>query len=331
MPLLFASIGVRKGSNRTDDKVIMEFKQVTPEGAELSFDNTTVTIPPDALSQETSVTLSLANSKQLIPMLKASGWEKIVKLATAIHVDCNPSIDHFSKPIKITTRLPEESEVEATSLVRLMHSNYLRHWEDITDDILSKIAIRGDEVSIETNLTGWLAVSVIHFNPSMIAQMVLKSISIEPVLMRFSVFGYIDTEQKSIQVVVSAVPCTSSEEPLHRDMEKPSENISPISFPHVVQAYPNEKLRLEILGNFEPDASHSEDNLSFDMVMQQKHNQILSKWIKSTAPPEAPLCGKLKVSLCRNSTNSWESIAHIGLSMRSGCSSSSASSASDHN
>lgn len=310
-----------------EDKALKEFKNVTPEGAELVFRNITVIVPPHAITHDTDITIRLSDSKHLIPMLKASGWEKIVQLAATVHLECNPPMDHFNHPIKITTELPEESKVDCSSVVRLMHSNYLRHWEDITDCALSKISIEGDKVHIETNLTGWLAISIIKFNASMIAQMVLKSISIEPVMMRFSVFGLIDAENKSIQVVIFAVPCTASEEPIYRDLNKPANSVS-ISFPHVVQAYPNERLRLEIQGKFDPDTSQSEEDLFFEMDMQQKQNQILTKWIKSTSASDMPLSGKLKISSCRNSADKWESIAHIGLSMRSMCVSSSGSSAS---
>ena len=248
-------------------------------------------------------------------MLKASGWAKIVQVATAIHVECNPPIDHFKKPIQIKTKLPEGTKLGPSSLVRLMHSNYLRHWEDITDDVLSKIRVSGEDVYIETNLQGWLAVSVIQFDASMIAQMVLKSISIEPIMIKFSVFGYMDTERKSMQLAIFAVPCKASEEPIHKDVEKPG-NFIPISFPHVVQAFPNEKLQLSIEGTFEPDVSLGEKSLTFEIDVQQKHNQIHTKWVKSTCACDLPPSGKLSVSSCRNNSGSWESIASISLSMR---------------
>lgn len=313
----------------------MEFKAVGPEGAELVLESTKVTVPAGALSRQTDITLSLADSRHLIPMLKASGWEKIVQLATAVHIECNPPLEHFDRPISIVTSLPEEGEKSMSdrnsSMIRLMHSNYLRHWEDITDDVFSRVGVEGDEVRMETNLTGWVAISVIQFNASMIAQMVLKSISIEPVMVRLSAYGFMDAERRSVQVAVFAMPCNSSEEPIHKELSKP-ENFVPISFPHVVQAYPNERLRMEIQGQFEPDASLGEESLVFEMEMTQKHNQILSKWVRSTASPDAPFSGKLRVSSCRSSSGKWETVASIGLSMRSGCGgSSSNSSASDHN
>lgn len=315
-----------------EEKLVEEFKDITPEGGELKHKDVCVVIPPNALTQGTSISLSKADSKHLIPMLKASGWEKIVQVVSAIHIECNPPVDHFNKPIEITTSLPVDTKIGSSSLIRLVHSNYLRHWEDITDDVFSKISVSGSKVSIKTNLPGWLAVSMIQFDASMIAQMVLKSISIEPILLRLSVFGFVDAERKSIQVAIFAVPCKSNEEPIHKDMEKP-ENFVAVSFPHVVQAYPNERLRLDFQGNFEPDASVGEEDLSFEMDVQQKHNQIHTKWVKSSSDLGLPLSGKLKISSCRNNLNSWECIANISLSMRSATAavvSSSASNASGH-
>lgn len=307
------------------------FKDVSLDGRELTFKGTKVIVPPNALSQPTTISLSQADSKHLMPMLKASGWDKVVQVATAVHIECNPPLDYFEKPIQITTRLPADMKPGTHSLVRLMHSNYLRHWEDITDDILSKISVNNDEVHIETNLSGWLAISMIQFDASMIAQMVLKSISIEPIMLRLSVFGYADTERKSIQLAVFVVPCKGNEDPIHKEIDKPV-HFSPISFPHVVQAYPNERLQLAISGSFESDTSLGEESLVFEMDVQTKHNQIYTKWVKLITDSDVPLSGKLKISSCRNSKNLWEAISDVTLSMRStsALSSSGASSPSDH-
>lgn len=316
----------KRGSSKIEEQSVEEFKAVSLEGQELTFKGMTVIIPPKALTLPTNISLSQADSEDLIPMLKATGWEKIVQVATAIHIECNPPLDQFSQPIKITTKLPKSMNIGPNSVMRLMHSNYLRHWEDITDDILTKISIEGDQVHIETNLSGWLAISMIQFDASMIAQMVLKSISIEPIILRLSVFGYDDSERKSIQMAVFVVPCKENEDPIHREIEKP-ENFVPISFPHVIQAYPNERLRLDIQGSFEPDKAHCEESLAYEMMVQQKHSMIYTKWVKYMDVSGQPLSGKLKISSCRSSEDLWENISEVTISIRN---SSSASSASDH-
>lgn len=301
---------------RLEDKAVEEFKDISLEGKELSFRGTTVIIPPNTLFQPTTISLSLADSKHLIPMLKASGWDKVVQVATAIHIDCNPPLDRFSKPIQIVTKLPKDMKMGPNSIVRLMHSNYLRHWEDITDDVLSKVSVEGEDVRMETNLPGWLAISMIQFDASMIAEMVLKSISVEAIMLRLSVFGFVDMERESIQLAVFVVPCKGNEEPIHKEVEKPV-HFAPIAFPHVIQAYPNERLQLTLSGNFKPDASLGDESLLFEMDVQTKHNQIHTKWVKSTTSADTPLSGKMKVSSCRNNRSLWETIADVSLSMRS--------------
>lgn len=310
-----ACLHTGKRAQRIEDQAIEDFKDITLEGKELTFKGTKVIIPPNALFQPTTISLSLAESKHLIPMLKASGWDQVVQVATAIHIDCNPPLDHFSKPLQIVTKLPRDMKLGANSIVRLMHSNYLRHWEDITDDVLSKISIEGEDVHMETNLPGWLAISMIQFDASMIAQMVLKSISVEAIMLRLSVFGFVDSERKSTQLAVFVVPCKGNEDPIHKEIDKPV-HFTPISFPHVIQAYPNERLQLTISGSFEADASLGEESLEFELNVQTKHNQIYTKWVKSTTSVDIPLSGKMKVSSCRNNKSAWETIADVSLSMR---------------
>lgn len=316
----------KRGSTKIDESV-EEAVTITPDGGEISLKGTTVTVPEGAVKQDTSVSLLLADNKHLIPMLKASGWEKIVHILTAIHIDCSPPTDHFDKPVSVLIKLPAAPKLGSNGLIRLMHSNYLRHWEDITDDVFSSVSITGDKVRIQTNLPGWLAVSVIQFDATMIAQMVLKSITVDPVLLRLNTYGFIDAERNSFQIALFVVPCKSNEEPIHREIDKPK-NFSPISFPHTIQAYPNERLRVEILGAFEPDRSLSETDLFFEMDVQQKHNQIHTKWIKMTSSGDQLLSGKMKISTCRSSLELWEPIASISLSMSN--STRTPSSSSDH-
>lgn len=303
---------------------------VSPAGSVLAFKNTVVVIPKQAVKEDTWVTFSSSDTKHLTSMLKASGWEKIVQVVIAFHIETSTSMTKFDIPIQINTPLPDDVKLGPNSLIRLMHSNYLRHWVDITGD-MAKISItpESNKMEIETNRPGWLAVSIIEFDASMIAQMVLKYISIEPTILRFSVYGFLDTERQSMQVAVSIVPCKPNEEPLFKDFEKPN-NFIRISFPHVIQAYPNEKLRMEIQGSsFEPDTSLGEEDLIFEMGVQQKHNDLKTKWIKLNSPADQPICGKMKITSCRGNSDTWEMIAHMNLSTRTTCMASSSSSSSE--
>ena len=306
-----------------NDKILEHSNSITTEGGDFTFAGIQVTVPPGAVSNTTNISFSSSDTKHLMPMLKASGWAKIVQVVTALHVECSPPIDTFNKAIEISTIAPEEAMVNSHCLVRLMHSNYLRHWQDVTDNALSGVTLSDGKIHMKTNLTGWLAVSVIQFDASLIAQMVLKSISIEPILLRLSVYCYHDTERGSVQIAVFLVPCDQNDS--HSKDQIP-ENFVPASFPHTFQAYPNEKLRLEMQGNFEPDVKLGDTDLLFEVNVQNKYSNTYTKWVKMTSVgSDQLLCGKLSVSMCRNQNSSWENIAHVSLAMRSGGTSSSSS------
>lgn len=304
-----------------EEKMVEE--TISPKGNVLHFKDTVVVIPPRAVKQEMPVTLSSSDTQHLTHMLQASGWEKIVQIVIALHIDTSVSMGRFDKPVQITSPLPKGIKLRENSLLHLMHSTYLRHWEDITTNTLSKVSVdpKSNKLDIETDFSGWLAVSVIDLDASLITEMVLRCISIKPMMMRFSVYGFLDAERQSVQVAVFIVPCNHNEEPLYKDFNRP-ENFVPISFPQVIQAYPNEKMRLEIQGSdFEPDTSLGEDNLMFDVGVQQSHNEVLTKWIKLTSPTNQPLSGKLKITSCRGNTDAWETIAHMNLSTHTACAS----------
>lgn len=293
-------------------------EMVPASGRVLAFKDTVVVIPPNSVKADTLVSVSSFDTKQLTSMLRASGWETIVQVAAAFHIETSSKATStlFHCPIHIETPVLCDVDIGANSLVRLMHSNYLRHWVDITDDVCSKVSVNSSsgKLDIETNLSGWLAVSVIEFDASLISQMVLKYISVEPATFRFSAFCFLDMERGSMQVAVYIVPCKPNEEPLHKDLSKP-DNFIPMSFPHVIQAYPSERLRIEIHGrNFEPDRQNGEDSLTFDVEVQQIHNDILTKWVKlTTSLADEPISGKMRVSR-ENSASGWDTIAHMNLS-----------------
>ena len=310
------------------DRQQQESETVGPEGGILSYQAITVTIPPGALKSSVSVALSKPDKKRLDTILQSNGWDKTVTILTAFHVQCNGTTDHFEKPVEVSCLLPTEPKVGASSLVRLLKSNYLRQWQDITEDTYSRVSVAGKEISITTDHTGWLAVTVVQLDPSKIAQLAMCTLSNEPIMLQFNVYGQMFPDNV-IQIAVFMLPCRANEEPIHPHNQKP-EHHSPISFPHTVQAWPGERLRLELKGKFSPDTSSAETDLCYEFEVQRTHNRICEKWVKLTSKIGQPLCGKLIVSSCRNSGSTWESITEVLLSTRTGYTSSSPSSGSDN-
>ena len=216
----------------------------------------------------------------------------------------------------MTCSLPTEPKLVSPSLVRLLKSNYLRQWKDITDDARSRVSIIGKEISITTDHTGWLAVAAVQLDPSKIVQLAMRTLSNEPIILKLSVYGQMYPDNV-MQIAVFVDPCRPNEEPLHPNSHKP-ENHSPIAFPHTIQAWPGERLRLQLKGKFSPDTSSAERDLCYEFEVQGTHNRICEKWVKLTSKVGEPLCGKLLVSSCQNPAGTWESVTEILLSSRTG-------------
>jgi len=141
---------------------------------------------------------------------------------------------------------------------------------------------------------------------SKIAQMAMRSLSVEPIMLNFSVYCQSFPDDIN-QIAVFVVPCKANGEPIHHDNLKPQHHVT-IAFPHTVQAWQGEKLRLDLRGRFEPDTSSGERNLSYEFEVQQTHNRIFEKWVELTSKADQSLSGKLIVSACRHADNEWESI-----------------------
>ena len=281
------------------------------------YNSTIITVPPDALKTATKITVSKPDKKQLDSMLQSTGWDNTVQIVTAMHLQCNMAADHFEKPITVQSSLPEPLLIGSKSVIRLLQSNYLRHWQDITDDLHSQVSVSGNQVHISTDRMGWLAVTLVQLDVSKIAQMAMKSLSIDPVVLRFSVYSQTYPDDV-IQIAVFVVPCKANGEPLHQEDLKPQHHV-PIAFPHTVQAWPGERLQLALQGNFAPDASAGQKDLNYEFDVQQTHNRICEKWVKLTSESDQLLSGKLTVSrFCQCEDKVWESITEMNLSNRSG-------------
>ena len=145
----------------------------------------------------------------------------------------------------------------------------------------------------------------------------MKSLSIDPVVLRFSVYGQTYPDDV-IQIAIFVVPCKANGDPLHQEDLKPQHHV-PIAFPHIVQAWPGERLQLALQGNFVPDASAGQKDLNYEFEVQQTHNRICEKWVKLTSESDQLLSGKLTVSrFCRCEDKVWESITEMNLSNRNG-------------
>ena len=262
----------------------------------------------------------------------------MVHLSTAMHIECAPFMERFEKPVEITTVMNEGIALGSCSLVRLLQSKYLRHWQDITDDVKSKLTIMGDKLCITTDQTGWLVVTTVQYDISQIAQLAMRSLSADPITLQISTYGLMDTENSSIQVAIFVTPCGSPNDMANSDTTNKPQHHRPIAFPHTIQAYPGEKLQLRLQGTFEPDEQMGEKNLYFEFEVQQNFQRILEKWLKTTPSSGGGIAssvhrsrafsGKLIICSCRNVKQKWEPISEINLSAKTGHSTTSTNSSS---
>ena len=312
---------------------------IQSDGGKITYKSAELTIPPGAVRESTQVTLSTPDCQQLRTLLKSQGWDKMVHLSAAMHIQCTPFMERFQKPVEITTTLCDSIALGPCTLVRLLQSKYLRHWQDITDDVKTNVTVLGNKLTVATDQTGWLAVATVQYDVSLIAQLAMRSLSAEPITLQLGTYGLMDTENSSVQVAIFVTPCSSSDDAAKSENSQKPQNHRPIAFPHTIQAYPGEKLQLVLQGGFEPDQQMGEKNLYFEFEVQQNFQRILEKWLKINTPlslsnrnmidHSKSLSGKLTVNSCRNAMQKWEPIAEINLSTKASYSTASSSSGSD--
>ena len=293
------------------------------EGGFLSHQSTTLLVPRGSLKSQATITLSGHDHRQLQAMLASTGWEKTVSIVCAVHVECETAMSRFKTPVQIKTLLPPEysnsrrkSLQFMTSLPLLLHSNYLRKWEDITHDTASSVRFTEGAVEIASDRTGWLAVALLDVDPVRIASMAMQALSIAPITLQVSVFGQ-QFPDDVMQITVLMSPLKDGQE-AQGDSGSVSEykgtiDHAQISFPHLVQAYPGEQLRCQLKGCFEPDTNSGETNLDFRFKATQSHDSLSGKFVHLTVP--FPKCrgGKMVISRHLGTDRNWEDIADVSI------------------
>eukprot|EP00731_Ephydatia_muelleri_P001488 Em0001g1488a len=312
-------------------------------GGSLLGEGVTLDIPPEALQQEVKITVATTDMRQLQSMLCSKGWDQTVSIVTALEVHCTPPIEQFERPVEISAIVPAHHVplLLGNPQLCLMHSKYMRHWQDITTESSSSIKVikdndggggggSGTRIRIQTDHLGFLAVTWVNLDPFKIAQIAMRSLVAEPVVIQISSSAELFLDDNAAQLVVSIQPCKPHGEPLVPSSIKLQDH-TPISFPHTVQAYVGEKLRLSLAGHFEAHEGYGETDLNFACDVSASINQMFEKWVRLQTGK--PLTGKLLVSCCRGPPGgqggggpaSYEVLTEINISTRTGmrCSSSS--------
>lgn len=281
-------------------------KEVYPTGDALDLYNISLMIPGGALPQPANITLSHLNQDEIHQSIQSSVWSSMLNIIAAISIQCSPPIERFDKPVVATIILPIETSYSTP--LRLLQSNYMSTWIDITDDPHTEVTLENGRLTLRTDNIGWLIVASLQFDITKIMPIAIKSVfSEELISMDVNAYGYIFPDSMHAQVSVFITP--------HKD--NPRSQTPPghrqIAFPHTFKAYKNQKVRIVLQGKFEPDTEAGQTSLQADLNVDGDMMDIVEKTVK-LLPESKGLYGKLTLSTFCTVHKIWEKIQDINLS-----------------
>ena len=284
-------------------------KTVTSAGDLIKLDETSIVIPKDALTNDTKVTLSNMSRTEIHQALQNSPWASMLSVVSAFNICCSPPIVQFNYPI-ISTITLKEDQPSPRPPFRLLQSNYLNNWADITDDPNTMVTVSDSILTVKTSHTGWLLVATMCLDISQIMQMAMKSVfSEEPVTLQVNVFGRM-VPGNSAEITAYLTPATKEDSTLNQKKEPPSDAHKQISYPHSFKAYKGQRIRLELQGNFE-----NKGYLVSEHIIDGQLETIMSKDAQFASSKS--LNGKLVISKYCNVHGKWEIAQEVGLSLSS--------------
>ena len=289
-------------------------KEVPVSGDDgMSLNNISLLIPDGALPQSAKVTLSHFNQDEIHQSIQSSPWASMLSILTAVCVQCSPPVEQFIIPVVITITLPSDMKIpEKSTSLRLLQSNYMSSWMDITDEPATDISISHSDrqLTVKTDHSGWFVVAVLQLDISRIIPMAVKSVfSEESILLHVNAFGYIFPDRTHAQVSVFVSP----------QVDHSSISVDPppghklIAFPHSFKANKGQKIRLELQGKFDPDVEGGQTDLYSELSVDGIIEGIVEKTV-TLSPGANGLYGKLIISTYCTSHKAWEPIQEMNLS-----------------
>jgi hypothetical protein len=289
-------------------------KEVNVSGDGMDLYNISLLIPGGALPQSSNITLSHMNQDQIHHSIQSSMWSSMLTILGAISIQGNPLIEHFKRPIIVTIILPENTK--PTGPLRLLQSNYMTTWIDVTDDPSTELSIdQNGRLTIRTDQAGWLVVASLELDIAKIMPVAVKSVfSEEQIVLHVNAFGLIFPDDTTAQIAVFITPQNSKEDSsTTRDVVTPPPGHRPISFPHSINVSKGQKIRVEIQGKFEADIVAGQTDLFADIKVDGVLGGIIEKTVQ-LSPGTEGLYGKLLISTYCMSHRTWEKIQEINLS-----------------
>ena len=280
---------------------------IGPMGGAIDLEHEHLMIPGGALICDTSIRFKLNDPDKLRQSVNCTQWSDMLNVITVLEIQCRPLVSQFHKPVITNVPLPKELRKIPSLQLRLLQSNYMSNWQDITDEANSSVEVvrhSRDQVQIRTDYTGWLIVARIDFDVTKVMQMAIKSVfHAEPMIVNVNVYGCIFPDNHA-QIVAYLKSAKNN----RKQRTSSPAGFVPIAISdHTIKAHVRQRLRIEVQG-LEMDTG-SEPSTEF--TVEDPLNQIVEKTVKISSPKR--LKGRLVISSYCNAPKGWKKLEEIDL------------------
>ena len=167
-----------------------------------------------------------------------------------INIQCSPPVERFSKTVIATLLLLEDASLPSPPF-RLLQSNYMSNWVDITDQPTAEVTSSRGRLTIRTDYTGLLAVAVVtdnrlckwllnlYFLKSQLYYKLIYSVAHFQIIHK-SLHSFHQFQKINMVHIIKLIP------------QKVTKRIS---FPHSFKAYKGHRMGIELQGRMKPDGN----------------------------------------------------------------------------
>ena len=284
-------------------------KDVDIVGGDIAIDNISLIIPGKAITTPIKVSLSTLSRDDLSSSLEQSPWASMLSIVSIFCIKCTPPVDRFDVPVIASVELSHP--LPPNTPLRLLHSSFMSHWEDITAYPTTEVSIENTRLTVRTSYSDWLAVASLKMDVRQMIQLAVKSVFVEePLLLQVNVYALMfnETAHGQISAFITPIEDSSSD----KKIDGPAGH-KLIAFPHSFKAYNSQNLRFEFKGHFKPDTDAGQSDLLYHCKVDSTHQQVIEKKVILTEN-KTRINGKLIISSYAASQDVWETIREINLS-----------------
>lgn len=278
-------------------------------GGDIALDNISLIIPGKAITSPIRVSLSMLSHEELHSSLEQSPWASMLNIVTMFCIKCTPPMDKFEVPVMASVDLPNPLPPNTSGSLRLLHSNFMNHWEDITDNSTTEVSVNDKRLTVRTNHSDWLLVASLKLDVTQMIKLAVKSVFIEePIQLQVCVYAHMFNDTDHGQISAFITPLDDSDKKIEGPLGHKL-----VSFPHSFKAYNFQKLQFEFKGHFKPDIEAGQSDMLYNFMVDSTHQQVIEKKVILTEK-NTRIDGKLIISSYITSRDVWETIREINLS-----------------